>query len=74
MKYDFAPPGYVGCHSERSEESLMSSGAIRTENSQRCFASLNMTALFMRGSMESVRQPAIFLLSAPLLTHQFSRD
>ena len=46
MKYGFAPLGYVGCHSERSEESLISSGAIRTENSQRCFASLNMTAVY----------------------------
>ena len=55
MKYGFAPLGYVGCHSERSEESLISSGAIHTENSQRCFASLNMTALFMRGSTESIR-------------------
>ena len=55
MKYDFAPPGYVRCHSERNEESLINSGAIHTENSQRCFASLNMTALFMRGSTESVR-------------------
>ncbi len=68
MKYDFAPPGCVRCHSERSEETLISSGAIPTENSQRCFASLNMTGLFIRGSTESVRQPAIFPLSALLLT------
>ena len=30
MKYGFAPLAYVGCHSERSEESLISSGAIHT--------------------------------------------
>jgi hypothetical protein len=30
MKYGFAPLGYIGCHSERSEESLISSGAIHT--------------------------------------------
>ena len=131
MKYDFAPAGYVGCHSERSEESLISSGAIHTENSQRCFASLLMTsfvslsksmrvkttvgtprcgvrsaqradptirarqaicvipapkitpnvlgnlhmaALFMRGSTESVRQPAISLLLALLLTRRSLSD
>jgi O-methyltransferase len=28
MKYGFGPLGYVECHSERSEESLISSGAI----------------------------------------------
>ena len=28
-KYDFAPPGYVRCHSERNEESLINSGAIK---------------------------------------------
>jgi hypothetical protein len=29
MKCGFAPLGYVGCHSERSEESLINSGAIQ---------------------------------------------
>ena len=32
------------CHSERSEESLVISSTARQGKSQRCFASLNMTA------------------------------
>jgi polyisoprenoid-binding protein YceI len=39
----------ASCHSERSEESLIHLGARpSSRNSQRCFASLNMTAPFMR--------------------------
>jgi hypothetical protein len=30
MKYDFVPVDYVGCHSERSEESLISSRAMHS--------------------------------------------
>ena len=54
MKNGFAPVGYVGCHSERSEESLISCRAIHRCNIQSCFASLNMTALFMGGSKKSI--------------------
>src|SRR5262245_4737772 len=43
------------CHSERSEESLISSGpALSNRKSQRCFASLNMTLRFMRGVLPSL--------------------
>jgi len=43
------------CHSERSEQSLIYFGpALPNRNSQRCFASLNMTVRFTRVSLLSV--------------------
>ena len=43
------------CHSERSEEPLIYFGrAHSNRNSQRCFASLNMTDRFMRGIPRSL--------------------
>src|SRR5262245_11789602 len=43
------------CHSEQCEESPTFSGpALTNRNSQRCFASLNMTALFTRGVLPSL--------------------
>ena len=43
------------CHSERSEESLIYFGAAYSNrNSQRCFASLNMTDRFMKGILSSL--------------------
>jgi polyisoprenoid-binding protein YceI len=43
------------CHSERSEESLIHFRPLPSNrNSQRCFASLNMTAPFIRGIWSSL--------------------
>jgi polyisoprenoid-binding protein YceI len=42
------------CHSERSEESLVNFRALSNRNSQRCFASLNMTDRLMRGILRSL--------------------
>jgi polyisoprenoid-binding protein YceI len=44
------------CHSERSEESLINFGSVllKKKNGQRCFASLNMTAFFIKGFLCNV--------------------
>jgi len=44
------------CHSERSEESLVNFGLMlpKERNGQRCFASLNMTSLFMKGILPNL--------------------
>ncbi len=47
-------PAIAFCHSERSEESLITSGSTGYENTPRCFASLNMTAQFTRGILPNV--------------------
>src|SRR5262249_28660952 len=46
------------CHSERSEESLIFWALISHSDKQRCFASLNMTALIFRKSLRRNR-PAV---------------
>ena len=49
------------CHSEQSEESLITPKITSTSQNQRCFAPLNMTALFKILSAArdfSSRQPA----------------
>jgi polyisoprenoid-binding protein YceI len=47
-------PAIASCLSERSEESLMTSGLTAYENRPRCFASLNMTAQFARGILPNL--------------------
>jgi len=47
-------PAIAFCHSERSEESLVTSGSTGYGNTPRCFASLNMTAQFTRRILPNV--------------------
>src|SRR6266481_2683917 len=55
----------IKCHSERSEESRIKFARIIKGSRQRCFASLNMTTLFMKRFLRrpSRQQPACCMLA-----------